>query len=1076
MNVSSVFAADTLGATMPDSTAYNNTYTTITSTDSGVKYTYDFGAFAKLIEDNNYNSSANCNFKIEDGTVKPGNSTHTALAGKFFYGLTETANNLQVESNKSYEEIKFADSATALTFTIADNCTATMKITVGETNGGSATVTNSSGDTVTASNGTYSLSSGAYTIKRASKLYIKTLEITVSTSQGTGSTGDNNTGDSGNGSEGSTEVTSSSTVEETTSEATTVGTLSAITADDIANGKSVELKADNYDKTTYSSAFLSNNNKFQITADSENTVVIDGSSKTISGTDYTQRIKLGGKGTADYRSIKFEIAEGATPVKISIDAASSNSSDTRTVGLYKSDGTEVDTQSVGGTPVTCTFKNITDDGVYYIATEAGGLNVYGAKISAASTETDTEGTTNSGSGDTTGSTDISLDFTKGKIITDSTTGTTYYIKGSVASIDETDDYDVKITNVRSHGENSSYGLQQSGSFPEITFNKVTGPVKITLGTTDYGGYFDATATGEGQFVDESGNPVTELSGDSATSTGIYYYTGTGEQTITLTGTKGSSSPTTIYISTLAVKTVSADDVPAVKVVNDGVKVTVNGATAGDIVILKDSQGNAYTATLDVNSVADFSGNNVVIGDATVTAGGYTVEGTINITTDTTDYTVSATSTATEAIPEGAATDEYYVGYKAKVGYNVYGTVQAAHDAATDGAVINVAEGEYYEANGLIITKSNITINGKGERASVIYGDDSQQGTDRGFHGDSVIIKGTGFKANNLTIQNRAEETGKIPNVEKNANATALGIRDDGTAVFDNCNILAVRDTIYVGNSDACALTLTNCTITGFQDTICGQGTVKVENCTMDPSRGYLNTAYSKVSGSSARLFVPYGNNTVFTVTNLNIDAVGSIGYIYLGRPWGVSYKSSKLIIDGYTVATGTATTAFNKAVATGGLYGFDVATPDKDKDSNETAPTTDYFFLVRPTNGKGNFNTTLAALNETATDEIYSVTAEEGEENTYRIIGKVNSALVEDADVSAIGFAVSDENNGFIGNMSSGTIYVDPALDNTTEYFTVNFATDVDTTVTTTLTPYVNYKGYDVVSSSATAEAINYNA
>ncbi|MCD7905352.1 MAG: hypothetical protein LUG24_07255 [Clostridiales bacterium] len=72
--------------------------------------------------------------------------------------------------------MKFADAITGLTFAVGNNCTASVSITTG-TSGGAATVTNTDSN-VTVTDLT-ALETGNYSITRNGRLYIATLEITV---------------------------------------------------------------------------------------------------------------------------------------------------------------------------------------------------------------------------------------------------------------------------------------------------------------------------------------------------------------------------------------------------------------------------------------------------------------------------------------------------------------------------------------------------------------------------------------------------------------------------------------------------------------------------------------------------------------------------------------------------------------------------------------------------------------------------------------------------------------------------------------------------------------------------------
>ncbi len=649
-------------------------------------------------------------------------------------------------------------------------------------------------------------------------------------------------------------------------------------------------------------------------------------------------------------------------------------------------------------------------------------------------------------------TKLNLDFRNGNIITTDLGGGTFYIKDGVASSTETEDFDVKITNVKSH--NSGYGLQQSGSFPVITINNVQGPAKITMLGTNYGGYFNAASTGSGNFLNSNGIVISELNGVDATNKGnnnVYYYNGSDTATITLTGTKGSGSATTIYIANLAVETISENDVPAEKYANLNLKVNATGTNAGDEVVIIDSKGNRFASSVNANGVADFTGNIVELGTATVSIAGYTVSPvTIDVTAETTEYAVTAAPTATTAIADSASTDELYVGYAAKDGYKVYNTVQAAVNAASAGSVINVADGSYYGR--VVIDKANITLNGTSTAGTVLTYNDSETRNDTYFHGATVAVVSTGFKANNLTIKNTAEVDGAEVENHKNAAALSIGYVDkiSADAVITNCEIWATRDTVNIGKYSAdSAVTFNSCKIYGFQDVICGAGKATLNDCTWD-----IN------SGNNARLFAPIGSS-VCVANNVNIINSNYPGKAKaaFARAWGQDKTDPDctVVINGYT-DDGNNIFANNVQISDKNIsiYGFEPEFIGKG-----TGDITNMLWLVRK-NTKDNYNTTLSAINAAspAVNVFESSTKIDGED-AYRVIGKVSSDMLDKVD--AIGFALYSGNN-FVGNMSDSTVY---HKEGTTEYYFVSFLDSTSDVGEYTVIPYVSYKGYDVQGSES---------
>ncbi|MBD5520897.1 MAG: hypothetical protein HDR03_06670 [Lachnospiraceae bacterium] len=91
-----------------------------------------------------------------------------------------------------------------------------------------------------------------------------------------------------------------------------------------ANSNDMELTASEIAAETYASSF--DKNGFTITASSSNKVTVESNSKTIDGKSYTARLKTGGAGTANYRSIKFTTQGAATLYMACMAASSSNTS------------------------------------------------------------------------------------------------------------------------------------------------------------------------------------------------------------------------------------------------------------------------------------------------------------------------------------------------------------------------------------------------------------------------------------------------------------------------------------------------------------------------------------------------------------------------------------------------------------------------------------------------------------------------------------------------------------------------------------------------------------------------------
>ena len=150
---------------------------------------------------------------------------------------------------------------------------------------------------------------------------------------------------------------------------------------DYFNVDSLFLNANSLENQTFDSEYQKGS--FTIKADADHSVVVDANKKTFEDVSYTKRIKLGGTGTADYRSIHFTLENDST---VDFDMLSSNGESERTVNIYKVDGENeeiVNTLTVVGSKVDGAYQRHTLDltaGSYYFCSASSGLNVYGVRI------------------------------------------------------------------------------------------------------------------------------------------------------------------------------------------------------------------------------------------------------------------------------------------------------------------------------------------------------------------------------------------------------------------------------------------------------------------------------------------------------------------------------------------------------------------------------------------------------------------------------------------------------------------------------------------------------------------------
>lgn len=1052
MNVSSVFAADTLSATAP--TEYDSTYTTITQTGNSLKYSYDFGAFATAAVAEGLNSSANYNFTMSDGTVTGGSSL-SALDGKYFYGLSTEANNLQVVKGSSAAEVKFANASTAMVFTVADNCTASMVITVGSS-GGAATVTDSSGAAVTATDGAYSLSSGTYKFVRNSKLFLKTLEITV--------TEDNATKTDG-------VITLMENGAENGTTAVTVG------GETLVSGNTYTADSDVVITATPNDGYKA-------------TVTVNGSEVNLTNNSYSFNVNGNADIVVTYEEnveiCKYNISETGVVAledgKITFDAGYALATPYVTT-VYLSDGTTETPFTQGALPggssqgINVTLNAGDKIGVYYTTSDSGYTTKDQSK-SGYATVTNSAGSQVAA--------DSNTDNKKGNYAYyfeyQATTSDTFKIKSGsnrfvVYGIDYTPvtsaEYDL-TSSLYSSADYSSAITSEDGKLVvnASSFNgtqhgvvfgtgnsftlAVDGDSTILIGGCQY-------SNGSVTVTDTAGNTV--ASGVSTKTDGCYHNT---KDTVKVTYKGEATTLTFAFTNTTYIPYISVTGfvVPTVTV---GITLKDAEGTALAGVPVNFKKGAAVlTQTTDESGLVQFA--DILPDTYQVYTAQYTLSAdTVEVTSTAYNFELTATVKSFDELPATASADDgkLYVGFvdsDSDYTGTIYYSIQSAHDAASADADIVLGSGTYYEQ--LKITK-NTTITGATTNAAdtVITYDDKSSTSKNGFHGDTIAILAAidSFNASNITIQNSTLESAK-------ENATAMSVYVNSASValnFDNCVFDSFCDTIYTGKTNnSNTWVINNSTICGYQDTVCGAGDVTLNNCTWD--------IYTS-SNAVARLFVPTGNSIDGFVSDMvanNLTVTNSLGsgkgYAFFGRGWGQGSAAlvgkANVIINGYTdsgnaiVADGAATNGYTS------LQGFDTKLVGTDTGEKLTS----MVWLARA-NQTDNYKTTYSDFN--SANVFQSAVAEtiDGVE-AYRIIGKINSALVSDANVNKVGFAVYNTNGTLFGNMADNVVYTD----NDTDYYTVNFATDVDTTIAATVKPYVKYGDYDIEGSKS--ETLAYTA
>lgn len=227
-------------------------------------------------------------------------------------------------------------------------------------------------------------------------------------------------------------------------------------------------------------------------------------------------------------------------------------------------------------------------------------------------------------------------------------------------------------------------------------------------------------------------------------------------------------------------------------------------------------------------------------------------------------------------------------YVAASGSGDYYSIQRAIDRApASGAVISIGPGTYRER--LVIDKPHIVLTSPYRDATKtqIVGDASSGATGDTFTTATVEVKGSDFRAENLTFVNEFNRTHEQK--PQGSQALALSVRAD-RAVFRNMRFIGDQDTVYAGSSDCsppghsparCSLTrqyFEDCFIEGNVDFIFGNSLAVFERCEIHSnphSIGYL-TAQGKQDADEQSMFV-------FHRAKLTADA--GVQHVWLGRPW-----------------------------------------------------------------------------------------------------------------------------------------------------------------------------------------------
>ena len=115
--------------------------------------------------------------------------------------------------------------------------------------------------------------------------------------------------------------------------------------------------------------------RFVVKANESQVVEVDEQNRTGGGMSFTQRLKLGGAGNAEGRSVQFTTQGEAT---LAAYALSASASADRALALYTLDGTEISRVPAYGAPTDIPVATFTvpEAGTYYVASPSSGVNIF----------------------------------------------------------------------------------------------------------------------------------------------------------------------------------------------------------------------------------------------------------------------------------------------------------------------------------------------------------------------------------------------------------------------------------------------------------------------------------------------------------------------------------------------------------------------------------------------------------------------------------------------------------------------------------------------------------------------------
>jgi pectinesterase len=208
--------------------------------------------------------------------------------------------------------------------------------------------------------------------------------------------------------------------------------------------------------------------------------------------------------------------------------------------------------------------------------------------------------------------------------------------------------------------------------------------------------------------------------------------------------------------------------------------------------------------------------------------------------------------------------------------SIQGAVNSVRDLGQWRVIIFIKKGTYHEKLVIPSWKTKITLLGEDRDGTIITNSDYSGKIHAGgpdafgnqkfstYTSYTVLVQGTDFQAENLTIENASGKVGQ---------AVALHVEADRTVIY-HCRLLGNQDTLYAA-VEGSRQYYRDCYIAGTTDFIFGEAIAVFDHCTIQSlANSYITAAAT-----------PAGQQFGFVFQGCELLADSTVTKVYLGRPW-----------------------------------------------------------------------------------------------------------------------------------------------------------------------------------------------